>query len=106
MEPDGKIVHLGAFDGDSDHPKSKDLIFILRDSLQELAPTKRCIATALAFDVSTSVPGSDQKSDAIQFCVDHLGGYSAEVFFPYEVIADEVVYGETHAQRGKCEIFF
>lgn len=36
MEPDGRIVHPGAEDGDTDHPKSKDLIFILRDALREL----------------------------------------------------------------------
>lgn len=105
MEPDGNIVRLGAVDGDTDHPKSKDLIFVLRDALQEFARANRCIATALVFDVSIAAPGSDEKGNAIQVYADHLGGYSAEVFFPYQIIGGEVVYGESFAQLGKREIF-
>lgn len=105
MEPDGKIVHLGAQDGDTDRPKSKDLIFVLRDALQNLARANQCDATALVFDVSVALPGSNRKSEAIQVCVDHRDGYSAEVFFPYQVIGNDVVYGETFAQQGKSEVF-
>jgi len=32
-------------------------------------------------------------------------GYSAEVFFPYQIINNEITYGETFAQEGKREIF-
>jgi hypothetical protein len=65
----------------------------------------KCIATALAFDVAVALADSDEKSDAIQICVDHLREYSAEVLLPYDVVGDEVVYRETRAQKGKCEIF-
>jgi hypothetical protein len=105
IERDGNIVHLGAQDGDSDHPKPKDLIFVLRDTLQNLARTDRCDATALIFDVSIALPGSGRKGDAIQACLDHRDGYSAEVFFAYQIVGGEVVYGETFAQQGKGEIF-
>jgi hypothetical protein len=43
----GNSVHLGAQDRDSDRPKSKDSIFILRDAFQNLARTNRCDATVL-----------------------------------------------------------
>jgi hypothetical protein len=105
MESNGNIVHLGAADDDTDRPRSDDLIFVVRGALQELARGNKCIATALVFDVSVAVPGSNSKSDAIQACLDHREGNSAEVFFPYQVTGSEVVYGESFAQQGKCEIF-
>jgi hypothetical protein len=105
LEADGKIVHLGAADDDTDRPKSKDLIFVLRSALQELARDKKCVATALLLNVSVALPCSDHKIDAIQVCVDHLEGYSAEVFHPYQVACNDIVYGETRAQRGRQEIF-
>ena len=97
-------MHL-ASDGDTDRPKSTDLIFVLREELKNLARADRCDATALVFNVSIALPGSGRKSDAIQACLDHRGGYSTEVFFAYEVVVGEVIYGETFAQQGKCEMF-
>src|SRR5579863_5305377 len=86
IDADGKITLVGAQDPDTDHPKSKDLIYILRDSLRQ-ACTRGC------------------KGDAIQICIEHVDGYSVEVFFPYEIVDGQVVYGKTFAQAGKHEIF-
>jgi hypothetical protein len=106
MKPDGTIVDVGAADPDADHPKSRDLIYVLRTSFQEMARANQCRAVALVFDVaSVSVPGSTRKSDAIQVCLEHADGYSVEVFFPYQIIDGEIVYGESLAQQGKHEIF-
>jgi hypothetical protein len=105
MKPDGVIVEVGAEDPDADHPKSKDLIYVLRSSFREMASTGQGKAVAIVFDVAITLPRSDRKSDAIQVCLDHAEGYSAEVFFPYQVINHEVVYGESFAQEGKHEIF-
>jgi hypothetical protein len=55
--------------------------------------------------VAVDMPNSNHKSDAIQVCVDHADGYSAEVFFPYQIVDGEIVYGETFAQEGRHEIF-
>jgi hypothetical protein len=105
MKPDGTIVDVGAADPDTDHPKSRDLIHVLRSSFQEMARANQCRAVALVFEVSVPIPGSTRKSDAIQVCLEHADGYSVEVFFPYQIIDDEVVYGESLAQQGKHEIF-
>src|ERR1017187_1591154 len=105
MKPDGTIVAVGASDPDTDHPKSKDLIYVLRSSLQDLAEQNQCKAVAMVFDVTVTLPNSDPKSDAIQVSVEHSEGYSAEVFFPYQLAENKVVYGETFAQRGKAEVF-
>jgi hypothetical protein len=105
MKPDGTIVEVGATDPDTDHPKSKDLIYVLRSSFQDLAQRNQCKAVAMVFYVTVTLPNSDGKSDAIQVSVEHSEHYSAEVFFPYQLIENDVVYGETFAQRGKAEVF-
>ena len=105
MKPDGAIVEVGATDPVTDRPKSEDLIYILRSSLQDLAQRSQCKAVAMVFDVIVTLPNSHCKSDAIQVCVEHSEHYSAEVFFPYSLIENEVVYGETFDQRCKAEVF-
>ena len=106
MKPDGTIVQVGASDPDTDHPKSKDLIYVLRSSLRDLAERDECKATAVVFDVTVTLPNSERKSDAIQVSLAHSEGYSAEVFFPYQFVENELVYGEMIAQQGKAEMFW
>ena len=105
MKPDGTIVDVGAVDDDTEHPASKDLIYTLRSSFQEMARINECKAVAVVFNVGVTLPKSNRKSDAIQACIEHKDGYSVEVFFPYQVIDGRIVYGETFAQPGKAEIF-
>jgi hypothetical protein len=105
MKPDGTIIEVGADDPDTDRPKSRDLIYVLRNSFREMASMNHCNAVAMVFDVAVTLPESDQKSDAIQVCVEHVEGYSAEVFFPYQIVSKEIVYGKTFAQQGKSDIF-
>lgn len=105
MKPDGTIVEVGVTDPDTDHPKSRDLIYILRSSLPEVVQRNECKVVAMVFDVTVTLPNSNRKSDAIQVCVEHSDHYSAKVFFPYQLIENELVYGETFAQQGKIEMF-
>jgi hypothetical protein len=105
MKLDGTVVEVGAADPDADHPKSKDVIYLLRSSLRDMARSNQCKAVAVVFDVTVTLPNSNRRSDAIQVCVEHSDHYSAEVFFPYQLIENELVYGETFAQQGKVEVF-
>jgi hypothetical protein len=105
MKPDGTIVEVGPTDPDTDHPKPKDLIYVLRSALKDLRQRNQCKAVAMVVNVTVTLPNSNRKSDAIQVCVEHLEHYSGEVFFPYQLIGNEVVYGETFAQPGKAEVF-
>jgi hypothetical protein len=105
MKFDGEIVDVGAKDPDDDYPKSKDLIYILKSSFQEMARTNHSKAVAIVFNVRVNIPTSEKISDAIQVCIDHVDGYSVEVFFPYQIISDKILYGEIFAQKGKSEIF-
>jgi hypothetical protein len=105
LKPDGSIVDVGVEDLDTEHPKSRDLIYVLQNSFREMASTNRCKAVVLIFDVAVVLPDSNRRSDAIQVCVDHVDGYSAEVFFPYHIVNNRIVYEETFAQQGRHEIF-
>ncbi|HWZ99248.1 MAG TPA: hypothetical protein VN025_15935 [Candidatus Dormibacteraeota bacterium] len=105
MTPGGEIIDVGAKDPTTNHPKSEDLIQSLRSSFRALASEKKCKAVALVFDVAVVLPNSTRKSDAIQVCVDHVDGYSAEVFFPYHIVNNEIVYDVTFAQEGEYRIF-
>jgi hypothetical protein len=105
MKLDGTIVDVGAGDPDIERPKSKDLIYVLRSSFREMASANQCRAVAVVFNVAVSLPDSNRKSDAIQVCVEHADGYSAEVFFPYQMIGNEIVYEETFAQAATHDIF-
>ena len=105
MKPSGEIVDVGA-DAGSKYPKSKDSLELLRDSFSTLAREGKCKATAIVFDVRVELPRSAEKSDAIQICLEHADGYSAEVFIPYsEGESTGVVYGEIFAQAGQRDIF-
>lgn len=105
MKLDGTVVDIGAEDPDTDHPKSRDLIYVLRSSFREMAAAGQCKAVAIVSDVVVSLPDSNRRSDAIQVCVDHKDGYSAEVFFPYRVLDSEIIYDPTFAQEGNHDIF-
>jgi hypothetical protein len=106
MKPSGEIVDVGVGDEDDDHPKSNDLLYVLRNSFSEMAATGACKATAMVFDVRVVTPGAEEKSDAVQVCLEHADGYSAEVFLPYRIDQDgRVTYGTMFAQEGKHDIF-
>ena len=101
MKQDGTIVHAGAKDGQTDRPKSEDLIRVLQNAFRDLATGNEIRAAAIVFNVSISLPNPHRKSDAIHVYIDHVEGYSVEVFFPYQIVKSNVVYGETFAQGGK-----
>ena len=105
MELDGAIVHVGVQDPDTDYPKSMDMIDALRSTFQESARAKKCRAIAIVCDVALRSPKSDHKRDAIRVSLEHVKGYAVEVFFPYQIVNKEVVYGEIFAQQRKREIF-
>jgi hypothetical protein len=103
--PEGKTIDIGAKAHGEDYPRSKDLLRILRESLQGMARTDKCRAAAIVFNVSIVIPGTNLKSDAIQISFDHRDGYSADIFYPYELTDNKIVYGTTFAQAGKHDVF-
>lgn len=105
MSQNGDIIHVGAKIEGTNKPNSEPLIDLLRNDFHKSAVQGRCKATAVIFDVRIPLPGSGEKTDAIQVCLDHQDGYSVEVFFPYQIEDSHVTYSGVFAQPGKSLIF-
>ena len=105
LQFDGSVVHVGVKDPKTDHPKSVESIESLWSYFEELAHDGLCTVFALVFDVRVRPPGFDLKTDAIQICVEHIDGYSAEVFYPYTVVNNELAYAPTFAHDATRRIF-
>lgn len=104
LGPDGKVIHVSAYDG-REQPPSKDLISILRKEFVDGAKGKKYKATALIYDVRIVVPETGKKSDAVAVALDHRENYSVVVFHPYEIQAGKVKFRAPMAQRGEANVF-
>ena len=105
MSFEGEIVHVGAKMEGTDHPKSQPLIELLEESFRQQARNGELRATSIIYDVRIKPPGSEDKTDAIQVCLDHRDGYSVKVLFPYKLTNGELLFGKTFVQRGDNRIF-
>lgn len=105
MRTDGTVVDLSAEDPENDQPKSTELIYLLCNSLRELAAGKKCKAVAIVCNVSIQHPRTQRKTSAIQISIEHKDNYSREIVFPYEIADGTLSYGETLVQERKPEIF-
>lgn len=104
MRPDGEIVSISATTGE-EHPASKDLISILRDSYRKEAEAGRLLAAVVVYDARVATPSVPEKKDAVAFQIDHRDGYSVEVFFPYTLDSADVVFDSPIAAKGADVIF-
>jgi hypothetical protein len=106
MRADTSIVHAGAIDQATDHPRATDLVTSLRNDFSRRARREGIRAAALVLDVRVTPPNQAEKADAIQVILEHRDSYCAEVFFPY-VISDDgsLTFGMPFAQRGEHTIF-
>lgn len=105
MAPDGTITHEGAYNG-SEHPPSKELIDILRQSHRTAARAKNLRACAIVYDIRTIPPGRTETQDAVAAAIDHVSGYSVIVIFPYSFDAEQELQVEApFAIEGARDIF-
>jgi hypothetical protein len=105
MKSDGTVVWEGASNGE-EHPRSMDLIEILRLAHKKLALRDEIRAAAVVYDVRIVPPKCITKQDAIAVELDHRLGYSSVVYYPYTLSSDlELVLEPPFAQRGEGEIF-
>jgi hypothetical protein len=105
IDIDGKITHVAGKIEGTDHPRSQPIIDLLTKNFQEEARKGKYRATAIIFDVRIKPPGAEEKTDAIQICLDHREDYSIEVLFPYKIVDGDLLFGKTFAQKGNRGIF-
>jgi hypothetical protein len=102
MKLDGTIVDC-AVSGEEEHPPSKELIQALTLDFQKRAAKGEIRAAGICCDVKVATPENPEKTDAVQFALEHRNGEAVDVFLPYDLDSSgEVVYGEMFAtQRDK-----
>jgi len=103
---DGTIVHVGG-QGTGEELSNQDIAALLEADFRESARREEIRASALVCDVKLRNAADGSSSDAIQINLDHVDGYSAEVFYPYQLNAEcgNVVFDSIVAQEGHYRIF-
>src|SRR6266567_4747931 len=69
----GQISNVGGYTGD-EHPKSTELIDLLKAAYRRDGETDKIMACALVYDIRTIPPGQTQKTDAVAVDLDHRDG--------------------------------
>ena len=82
MSPAGKIMAVGG-QAASEHADAADVVAVLENGLREGAARGQYKATALVVDVQVVPPGKSSKQDGVAVRLDHRGGYSVVMVFPY-----------------------
>lgn len=104
LDVTGRMVHVG-LDGESGEGRSgREELTLLKDALKSIANRDggRVFGYAANVTLSTRRP----ETEAIQFFLEHKGGYCAEVFFVYVInSAREVEIIEKFAKEG-TPLFF
>jgi hypothetical protein len=81
------------------------MIDLLRAAFRRQAQEGTIMACALAYDIRTIPPGQSQKTDAIAVNLDHRGGMSIVVIYPYRIENKKVTMGKSWAVKGEGKIF-
>ena len=104
MLPNGEIVAVAGYEGD-EHPKSEDVIGLIKKIFVAGDSKGKYKATALVYDARVNLPSDGGKSDAIAVSLNHRDQYSVVVFFPYKLDAGNLVFGTAFAQDGEADTF-
>jgi hypothetical protein len=105
MEAQGQITNVGGYTGD-EHPKSTEVIDLLKAAYRGLGETGKIMACALVYDVRTIPPGQTEKTEAVAVDLDHRDGMSVIMVYPYKIGADKKVqFATPFAMKGASEIF-
>ena len=103
MKPDGTIVWIAARD-EREQPPSSDIIQILADKFRLAAREGIYDATAIVYDVRISDPKLVQ-GDAVLVSLDHRGGFSATILFPYKIHEGVVRFDDARREPNSIPIF-
>ena len=105
MSTEGKISSVGGYTG-SEHPKSTELIDMLKSAFRRDANAGKIRACAVVYDIRVVPPGQTQRTDAVKVDLDHRDGASIVVVYPYVIAPDKsVAFGQSFAEKGKNTIF-
>jgi hypothetical protein len=104
MRPDGQLVSIAAYEG-NEHPKSVDVIALMKEGIIAAAHKGEYKATGIVYDARVKLPSTNEISDAIAVSLNHRDNYSVVVLFPYKIDAGRPLLGAAFSQKGDADIF-
>ena len=104
MKFDGEIISISGDTGE-EMPPSQELIELLTNGFRQEAAKGEYKASALFYDVRTTLPNATEKTDAIAVALDHADGYSVIVIHPYQIEDNQYIFGDLTARSGPNKIF-
>jgi hypothetical protein len=104
MRSNGQLVPIAGYDG-SEHPRSVDVIALMKKGFAAAAREGEYKATAIVYDVRVKLPSTGERSDAIAVSLNHRDNYSIVVLFPYKIDNGKLMLGDAFAERGEADIF-
>lgn len=84
LTSEGRVIATSRYT-DGSRPRPGNVVAVLEKGLQQGAASGRYKATALVLDMMVVPPFSDQDHHSIAIRLDHRGGYSVVVFYPYVI---------------------
>ncbi len=101
----GEIIDCSVSDP-NDRAPSKRLIDTLKKDFRARATKGEIRAAGICCDVRVAREGQQEKTDAVQFALEHQNGEALDVFLPYDLdSAGEVRYGGLFAVRRDRQFF-
>ena len=105
MQQDGRIVDC-AVSGEGEHPPSGELIQALTRDFQRRAAKGEIRAAGICCDVRIATTENPEKTEAIQFALEHQNGEAVDVFLPYDMDgAKDIRYGQIFAIARNKQFF-
>jgi hypothetical protein len=109
MLDDGSITQIGVDMGDDSNHSGEQRAVAIESTLRSICSSLHPLVVGLVANVALRAE-SGISQDAVQVALEHRDGYSAEVFFAYELqrIASrkKLSFTATTAQRGQPKRFF
>ena len=100
---DSKIVNVAAYDGE-EFPAGADALQLLENGLREKVSADGDVAIATFANV-TLRDENQTPIDAVQVGLEHVSGYSVNVYYPYSLNDEGVLYGDLIAIEREPNIF-
>jgi hypothetical protein len=106
LNNDNTVVAVGHYDGD-EQPKSQVVINGLKLTLKNEVKKNKIKAIAIFYDVKTTNPRTNQKTDAVAVFLEHQEGKGAYTFcYPYKLTdKNELTVGDSFGNAETREIF-
>ena len=97
------VTDIAAFNGE-DNPNGVSFLELLEDGLREKVASDSEIAIATFTNIRLREENNNL-IDAVQVGLEHVDGYAINVYFPYSINEEGVLYGELIAMERDATVY-